>query len=94
MSNPPYIKSDVIPSLQTEVLKEPIEALDGGNDGYDFYKVLSNDWFSSLKSGGIISMECGENMAQTVAKIFEEKGGKAETFEDMFSVERFVTVKK
>ena len=95
LSNPPYIESDVIPSLQEEVRKEPCEALDGGTDGYDFYRYLSNDWFSSIKTGGIICMECGENMPETVAEIFKQKGAAAaEVYDDIYGIKRFVTVKK
>jgi len=95
LSNPPYIETDVISSLQEEVRKEPCEALDGGEDGYDFYRYLSEDWFSTLPEGGIICMECGENMPRNVAEFFKEKGAiTLEIFDDMYGIERFVTAKK
>ncbi|MBQ3150708.1 MAG: peptide chain release factor N(5)-glutamine methyltransferase [Clostridia bacterium] len=94
LSNPPYIESSVVPTLQAEVQREPVEALDGGDDGYIFYRHLSKDWFSRLKDGGIISMECGENMPKTVAEFFKTKGAAADIHTDMYGVERFVTVKK
>ncbi len=93
LSNPPYIESKQIETLQEEVRKEPVEALDGGADGYDFYRCLSGCWFSFLKDGGIISMECGENMPQTVAKMFSD-ATSVEISDDVFGIERFVTAKK
>ena len=44
VSNPPYIKSSDISSLQDEVQKEPAMALDGGADGLDFYRIIAEKW--------------------------------------------------
>ena len=93
LSNPPYIESRQIETLQEEVRNEPREALDGGDDGYDFYRYLSKSWYGFLKDGGIISVECGENMPQTVAKMFPSSHS-AELSDDIFGIQRFVTVKK
>lgn len=69
VSNPPYIKSGDITALQTEVLYEPRLALDGGEDGCDFYRKIVPLWKSKLKIGGAIAFELGEGQAQTVKEL-------------------------
>ncbi len=70
ISNPPYIKSLDINSLQREVKDfEPLIALDGGEDGYDFYKIIANDAKKHLVSGGSLFLECGENQAKTISEL-------------------------
>ena len=66
ISNPPYIRTDEIPTLQKEVGFEPQMALDGGSDGLDFYRCIAEKWLKKLKSGGIISLEIGEQQGRDV----------------------------
>ena len=62
--NPPYIKSSDIPNLQREVKNfEPKIALDGGDDGLDFYRRISKSIRSYLAKDGILLLECGEGQA-------------------------------
>ncbi len=68
LSNPPYIESAEVPLLQKEVLQEPTMALDGGADGYDFYRALTEVWLPFCK--GAIAVECGENQTDTIEKLF------------------------
>lgn len=70
LSNPPYIQTDEIKTLQTEVLKEPEMALDGGTDGLEFYRVIANKWLELIKEGGFTAVECGEEQAEKIADIF------------------------
>ncbi|MBQ7653900.1 MAG: peptide chain release factor N(5)-glutamine methyltransferase [Clostridia bacterium] len=72
VSNPPYIRSEEIASLSREVLFEPRQALDGGEDGLDFYRALKERWFDKISSCGSILMECGEDQADHVRTIFSE----------------------
>lgn len=74
VSNPPYIKTDIIATLQKEVRKEPTMALDGGKDGLDFYRVITKKWISKIKTGGTISLEIGEEQAEAVSVLLKENG--------------------
>ena len=58
LSNPPYIRSPEIASLQSEVRNEPSMALDGGEDGLIFYREIANGWLDRLGTGGAIAVEC------------------------------------
>lgn len=53
---------------------EPILALDGGTDGYDFYKKIISDWSRCLKKGGVMVFELGENQFDTVKEIMLKQG--------------------
>ncbi len=76
VSNPPYIKSKEISTLQAEVQQEPAMALDGGISGYDFYESIIENWSSKLKIGGALAFELGENQAEYVASLMKAKGFK------------------
>ena len=72
VSNPPYIKTDVIDTLSKEVKHEPRIALDGGVDGLDFYKRLIEIAPRHLKSSGHLILEIGYDEAEDVSKILDE----------------------
>lgn len=72
--NPPYIPSDVIPTLDDSVKNyEPKLALDGGTDGLDFYRILAKEAGDRLQNGGALVMEIGYDQGQAVQEIFREK---------------------
>lgn len=71
VSNPPYIKKDDIDLLQDEVKNEPVMALDGGNDGLNFYRIIERKWLPYLKEGGSLCVEFGINQENDVAEIFK-----------------------
>ena len=73
-SNPPYIKTDEIETLQTEVGYEPKTALDGGADGLDFYRAIARRWTPLLKSGGAMAFELGEGQAEYVGGLMADHG--------------------
>ena len=58
-SNPPYIRKDVIPTLSEQVRREPVLALDGGEDGLIFYRRLVNDYLPNMKKGAFLAVEIG-----------------------------------
>ena len=75
VSNPPYIRSDVIDTLMPEVKDhEPHIALDGDKDGLAFYRRICDEGYDRLRSGGMMFFEIGYDQADDVAKIMEEKG--------------------
>ena len=76
VSNPPYIISSDIADLQAEVKQEPAMALDGGDDGYDFYRAIVRDWSSKIKKGGCLAFELGEGQAEYVSNLMINAGFK------------------
>lgn len=74
LSNPPYIKSSDIDGLQKEISFEPRLALDGGDDGYDFYRHIVSAWKSKLKDGGTLAFELGEGQFETVSEMMKAEG--------------------
>jgi len=72
VSNPPYIKKGDIEGLQKEVKDfEPHLALDGGEDGYDFYRIIAKNAKDHLNKGGVLLLECGINQAQTICSMLD-----------------------
>ena len=75
VSNPPYIQSDEIPTLDRSVRDyEPMWALDGGKDGLRFYKGIIKHWKSLLRPQGLLIFEVGEGQADTVADMLMAAG--------------------
>ena len=74
LSNPPYIPQKDLKTLQREVQHEPAMALDGGEDGLVFYRVIANEWAKHVRSGGFIAVEIGIGQAEEVARLFAEAG--------------------
>lgn len=73
VSNPPYIETKVIKTLSKEVQNEPKIALDGGEDGLDFYREISENAYKYLNRQGYLCLEIGYNQKYTVQKILEEQ---------------------
>lgn len=71
VSNPPYIKSDVIKTLQKDVQNEPHIALDGGKDGLKFYEIISDNYKKYLEKDGIILLEIGFDQRNDVQTLFK-----------------------
>ena len=72
LSNPPYIETQTISSLSKEVQYEPHMALDGGEDGLEFYRVIAENAHEYLNENGSILLEIGYNQKKKVMQIFEE----------------------
>ena len=92
VSNPPYIKSDIIPTLQTEVRDfEPNLALDGGIDGLKFYRRICEIAPKILKSGGFLVFEIGFDQAQDVFSIMETNFHNLKITKDLSGNDRVVS---
>ena len=94
-ANPPYIKSGEIVSLDQEVRDfEPRIALDGGEDGLDFYRRIAERIRRYIVRGGMCIMECGEGQAQEIIRIFRETArcDFAMVVRDDAGVERIVKI--
>lgn len=69
VSNPPYIRIDIIPTLDIKVQKEPMLALDGGITGLDFYNRIFNQAKTILKNNGILILEIGYDQLDDIKNI-------------------------
>lgn len=95
-SNPPYIKSDVIKTLDKEVQKEPILALDGGEDGLDIYRRIIGEAYKFLNDNGYLCLEIGYDQKEDVIKLIEETIHYKEIYskKDLAGNDRIVVCKK
>jgi release factor glutamine methyltransferase len=95
VSNPPYIPSAEITTLQPEVRDfDPRGALDGGADGLDFYRLLAAKVKSLLKSDGKIMLEFGDGQAEAIRKIFENEKWVVEAMKDDYSQRARILIAK
>lgn len=92
VSNPPYIKKRDISYLSSEVQKEPQIALDGGEDGLDFYKKILNQAIEYLKLGSYICLEIGYNQKNDVIELIENENKYVDTYskKDLYGNDRIV----
>ena len=92
VSNPPYIPSGDIPGLDVSVKDfEPHGALDGGEDGLDFYRSVTTLWREALRTGGMLFFEVGIGQADEVLRIMRSVGfGDLEITPDLNGIPRVV----
>jgi len=92
VSNPPYIAKDIIKGLMPEVKDfEPMIALDGGDDGLDFYKKIVPEGKKYLSSNGWMFFEIGYDQGVAVSRLLEEEGfHKIEVIKDLAGLDRVV----
>jgi len=91
--NPPYIPSGELKTIDYSVSSfEPLNALDGGPDGMDFFRKISKKWKSVLNTpGGMLLFECGAGQAGNVKDIIFDEGFRdIEIFRDTQDIERVV----
>lgn len=96
VSNPPYIKKKVIDTLNKEVKKEPVIALDGGEDGLYFYKKIIKEAFNFLKDNGMIFLEIGYDQKDELIRLITEDGRYelVKIKKDLEDNDRIVVVRK
>lgn len=93
VSNPPYIKKEVIPTLMDDVKNyEPHIALDGGKDGLDFYRKITEQSLQVLNKGGLLAFEIGYDQGEEVQAILRDKGfTDIKCIKDLAGLNRVVT---
>ncbi len=93
VSNPPYIPTSDISSLDAKVKDfEPVIALDGGGDGLRFYRMIAEGLDSHLSEGGVLLMEFGVNQAESIREIF--KAYDTQIVKDMAGIDRIAIVRR
>ena len=92
VSNPPYIKSNVIEKLNEEVKKEPYIALDGGEDGLYFYKKIIKESYEYLKYRGYLCLEIGFDQKIDVIELIENEEKFENTYckRDLYDNDRII----
>lgn len=83
ISNPPYIRSDVVPTLNSDVLCEPHAALDGGDDGLTFYRAILDNFASNLNDGGMFIFEIGYDQGDDILRLANERFMSCLLFSDL-----------
>lgn len=95
VSNPPYIKKDIIKTLDKEVQKEPNIALDGGYDGLDFYRKIISHGYEYLKYKGYICLEIGYDQKEDVTELIKNEENYIDTYckKDLYGNDRIIVTK-
>lgn len=94
ISNPPYIRTDVIDTLEAEVKQEPRAALDGGEDGLIFYRTIVNNFAKNLDENGVFIFEIGYDQADDLKKIADQSGLSCEIKKDLGGCDRVAILRK
>lgn len=95
--NPPYIRTDVIETLDEEVKNhEPLIALNGGEDGLNFYRIIAAKAGKHLKSGGNLVLEIGSDQAEEVSRLLAFTGEyeRISTVKDLAGLDRVIVAEK
>lgn len=92
VSNPPYIEKGELKKLPKDVRNEPNIALDGGEDGLNFYRIIEKNAYKYIKNKGKLCLEIGYNQKNDVVKILEESGkyNDIETYKDLSGNDRCI----
>ena len=94
VSNPPYIKSSVIDTLSPEVKREPRLALDGGDDGMDFYRLMIDRYTDDLTEDGFFAFEIGYDQGDDIIRAAQERGMTCEVIRDYAGNARVALIKR
>ena len=96
VSNPPYIPTKEIEKLDKNVREcDPVLALDGGEDGLDFYREIISKAPDRLNNGGLLFFEVGKGQAQDVKKFLKENGfEEIKIIKDYNKIERVICGKR
>lgn len=90
VSNPPYLRTDELGGLSTEVMYEPATALDGGKDGVDFYRIIASRWLPNVNKYGGIIFECDPSQTLEIADMLMPYVMRVKIVTDIFGLQRAV----
>lgn len=90
VSNPPYLRTDELDGLSTEVMYEPVTALDGGKDGIDFYRIIASRWLPNVNKHGGIIFECDPSQTLEIADMLMPYAMRVKIVTDIFGLQRAV----
>lgn len=90
VSNPPYLRTDELDGLSTEVMHEPVTALDGGKDGIDFYRIIASRWLPNVNKHGGIIFECDPSQTLEIADMLMPYAMRVKIVTDIFGLQRAV----
>ncbi len=95
VSNPPYIRTKVIETLETKVQNEPYIALDGGEDGLYFYREIVKNAYQYLKFKGYLCMEIGFDQKIDVIELIENEDKFENTYskKDLYDNDRIIVTR-
>ena len=95
LSNPPYIPSAVIPGLSPEVQREPLAALDGGEDGLLFYRAILQRYAALLAPRGLIILEIGYDQGDALRALCRAHlpSAEVEVLQDLGGCDRVVVIR-
>ena len=94
ISNPPYIRSDVVPTLSREVMFEPHAALDGGADGMIFYRRIVEAYFENLAEGGAFIFEIGYDQAKDICEVASRNELECKIIKDLAGNDRVAVLQR
>ena len=96
VTNPPYIKTEVIKKLSLEVQNEPEIALNGGQDGLDFYRKIINNAYKHLEKNGYLALEIGYDQKEDVIDLIENSNQYKEVYskKDLAGNDRIIVCKR
>lgn len=90
VSNPPYLRTDELGGLSTEVMHEPVTALDGGKDGIDFYRIIASRWLPNVNKHGGIIFECDPSQTLEIADMLMPYAMRVKIVTDIFGLQRAI----
>lgn len=94
VSNPPYLRTDELGGLSTEVMHEPATALDGGTDGIGFYRIIASRWLPNVNKHGGIIFECDPSQTLKIADMLMPYAMRVKIVTDIFGLQRAVYADK
>lgn len=94
LSNPPYIPSDIVPTLEAELSAEPQNALDGGEDGLVFYRKIISNFKDSLEDMGFFLFEIGYDQGISITELANAQGLECSVTKDISGNDRIAYITK